>query len=1017
MDRKENRGFNQCIILVLCLITFALHAQQYNFRGFSVADGLAQSQVYAICETSRGYLWVGTRGGGISRFDGRNFVSLSEEDGLVNNYIRAIFEDKAGNLWIGTDEGLSRYDGRKFTNFTVANGLGANTITSIIQDTKGNLWFGTDGGGLSRYDGKSFTSITTKDGLAHNRITCLFLDRDGTFWAGTEWGVSHYVEGSITNFRTKQGLSSNSLRAILRDKDNNLWFATYGGGVSRYDGKKFVSYGMTAGLCNNTVMCMSADKKGNLWFGTASGVSRFDGDTFLTYTETEGLCNNVIMSIILDSQGNLWFGSSGGGICRLDNERFVHFTEKSGQLGSLVYAIEEDTMGQMWFASSNGGVTRYDGIYYTNFRAKDGFTDSKVRCIHEDSSGVLWFGTLGDGAYLCDENAFVHITKDDGLTSSFINGITTDTAGNIWFATSGGGACYYPISRYSIGETHFRKFYGKSGIGTDWVYSVLADKKGNVWLGTRGSGLARISNINDSTPATVTSFKLKRGQGGNTVRNLLLDKSGRIWMGTAGGGIAIFDGKNFRYITKKNGISSNNIYSLLFDEFENLWIGSEKGIDKIVLDKDLKVLSVRRYSRAEGFQGIETVQNASFRDSQGRLWFGTIEGISRYNPKEDVPNNVPPKVHITDVKLFFEDIANTEYGKDLIPWYSVPKSLTLPYRMNHLSFDFAGINLSNPDGVRYKWKLEGFDDRWSPENKATSATYSNLPPGQYTFMVLSANENGVWDKKPSSFSFYISPPFWATFWFRGLAGLLGLGLVYGIFSLRVRSIKRKNAGERARLEMERNLVELEQQALLLQMNPHFIFNSLNSIQGYISQNDIGEAKRYLAKFSKLMRLTLEHSREKFIPLGQEIKLLSNYLDLEQLCRTNVFTYKIETDSQIDEELTGIPPMLIQPFVENAILHGVLPSGRKGEVEIRFSRNQKYLLCTITDNGIGINRSQQEKTISIKDHKSTALEVTKERLQLIGGAKDAVKLIDRSTANPAEQGTRVELHIPYISLAE
>lgn len=1000
-------------LLCVWLFVFSTQAQQYNFRSFSVPEGLAQSQVYSICETSRGYLWIATRGGGISRFDGKNFISLSEEDGLINNYTRVIIEDRKGNLWIGTDEGLSRYDGRKFTNYNKTNGLAENTVMAIAEDAKGLIWIGTDGGGLQSFDGKNFKNYTTEDGLAHNRVSTLFAEKDGTLWIGTEWGMSRFREGQFENYRTKQGLSSNSIRAILRDKQHNLWVATYGGGVNKYDGEKFIGYGMDAGLCNNTVMCMSLDRKGDIWFGTASGASRYDGDTFTTYTETEGLCNNVIMSLLLDSQGNLWFGSSGGGICRLDNERFIHFTEKSGKLGNLVYAIEEDSLGQMWFASSNGGITRYDGTYYTNFRSKHGFTDGKVRCIHEDAAGILWFGTLGDGAFLYDGNDFTHITKDQGLSSSFINGITTDTAGNIWFATSGGGACYYPISHHGLGRTHFRKFYAKSGLGTDWMYAILADKKGNVWLGTRGNGLGRISNITD-TSATVVTFKLRGGQGVNTVRNLLQDKAGRIWMGTAGGGVAIFDGKNFTYITKKDGLGSNNIYSLLFDEYENLWIGSEKGIEKVVFDKNLKVLSVRRYGQAEGFEGIETVQNASFRDSKGRLWFGTIQGISRYNPKEDIPNSVPPKVHITGVRLFFDGIENTPYGKDLLSWFSVPRSLTLPYRMNHLTFDFVGINLSNPEGVRYKWILEGFDDRWSPPNTATTATYSNLPPGHYTFKLLAGNEYGYWDKEPAVFSFYIESPFWATWWFRGLAALAGIVLIYGLFSLRVRRLKRKNAAERERLEMERNVVELEQQALLLQMNPHFIFNSLNSIQGFITQRDVTEAKRYLAKFSKLMRLTLEHSREKFIPLTEEIKLLKNYLDLEQLCHNQAFRYSISADG-IDEENTGIPPMLIQPFAENAILHGILPSGRAGEIDIRFTRQKDHLTCTITDNGIGIHASRQSKQES--GHKSKALEVTKERIELISGAKGAVILSDRSALDSNTQGTQVELHIPYISLSE
>jgi ligand-binding sensor domain-containing protein/two-component sensor histidine kinase len=1011
------KNYRFYILLVLLLCQFKARAQQYNFRNFSVAEGLAQSQVYAICQDRRGNLWLGTRGGGVSVFDGINFTTISEDDGLVNNYVNAIIEDKKGNIWIGTDEGLSCYDGRHFTNYTVKDGLCSNMVTCLLEDDKNVIWIGTSQAGLSKKVGGKFINYNKKTGLLSNNISCFLQSKDGNTWIGTDAGMMQVDNfGTIRKYTIRDGLPSNDVRFIIQDKKQRIWIATYTGGLCCFDSSKFKVYGIKDGLSSDRAVSLLEDKKGNIWVATYdNGACRFDGKHLTCFRESEGLCNDALRCLLQDNQGNIWFGSSAGGISRFDSERFIHFTGDNDKLGNLVYAIHQDHLHRMWFASSIGGVTMYDSLKYRVFRKDQGLTNYKVRCIYEDPFGKLWFGTIGDGVYIYDGHGFTHIGSKNGLSGNFINDITADKYDNIWFATAGGGACYARISDIDSNKRiTFHRYSPRNGLASDRVLSMMADTGGNMWLGTQGGGLVKISNLGDSM-SSITSFSI-RNTGTNIVRTVTTDGKGHTWIGTGGDGVAWFDGQKFHSFTKKEGLSSNNIYLMTFDPAGNLWVGTEKGIDKIVLSTSLGINNIYHFSRSEGFTGIETIQNAVCTDHTGNLWFGTVNGTTVYKASEDHPTGESPKIHITGLRLFFEKIEETEFGKDVSSWYPLPKNLVLPYNQNELSFDFIGINLRNPEHVKYQWKLEGLDKDWSPANISRTATYNNLPPGNYTFLVKSCNEDGIWNEVPAKFSFTILPPYWQTAWFRISAGIFIILLIYLLFALRIRSIRRKNKAEKDKIELEKNIIELEQQALLLQMNPHFIFNSLNSIQAYITKNDPVSAKKYLAKFAKLMRQILQNSSVSFIPLEEEINMLHNYLDLEKLCHNDKFDYEMSTGNDIDPEAMHIPPMLIQPFIENAVLHGVVPAEGKGHIIIKFEKSGKNnITCRITDNGIGINQALAGKNKEPSEHKSMAFLVTEKRLEMMqGGEANQTPVRIRDIAEPGnpDHGTEVILRIPF-----
>jgi ligand-binding sensor domain-containing protein len=997
-----------CFACLLCFPATSLIGQQFNFRNWSVAEGLAQSQVYALAEDTRGYLWAGTRGGGVSRFDGLAFTTFSEEHGLPGNFVRCLAATPDGKVWAGTDEGLAFFDGTKFTTVPLPGNAGL--VNAILADRTGQLWVATEDTGVVVLQGNTVVQhYHYKKGLPTDRTHALYEDRSGTMWIGAENALIRISNGQISITDPLDGLPEKSIRSITGNAKGEIWLATYGAGIVRIDANNTLTrFDQRSGLPNNTVHEISSDAAGNLWAATASGAARISptdsGYTATTFGEREGLCSNVVMRILCDSRGNVWFGTSGGGLCRLDSERFLHFNEKSGDMGSWVYAVHADRQGNMWFATSKGGVTMYDGTYYVNYYQGAGFTTAKVRCIYEDTSGTMWFGTVGEGAYSFSNGAFTHYDRKSGLSGSFVTDILTDTSGHVWFATAGGGLC-----RLNQATKQFEKIGRKQGVTADRFQQLCLDAKGQMWAASLTDGVYVFAYDSEKV-AVQRRITDASGLASNAVRAVERDAQGNMWLGTAGGGVSRVN-QNVTTFTKKDGLASNNIYLLQPDRNGDIWAGSERGLDRMRFEAGGKLKQVKHYGRGEGLAGIEVSLNASCMDSKGQLWFGTVNGATRYNPDADSDNRIPPAVHITGLRLFFNPIQETPYGQGAKNWFGLPDSLVLPYNQNALRFDFTAIDLTNAEGVRFRWKLDGFDKGWSPENAERQATYSNLPPGEYAFILQARNADGYMSGE-QIFRFRITPPFWATWVFRIATAAVVILLIVLIFRWRVAGIRRRNAARIEKLKLEKSLLELEQKALRLQMNPHFIFNALQSIQGFIARNDSAEARRYLAKFGKLMRLTLDNSRQQWTSVAQEAELLQHYLTLEALCLGGRFTFEVDTTDVEQPEATYLPVMLIQPFAENAVVHGIRHLQSGGKIVVRFTLHENVLRVSIIDNGVGRKRAATLESNETKQHESAAMSITSERLKQLnepGKPQSGFEIHD------LPQGTEVVVTIGAVSV--
>lgn len=811
------------ITLLACLPVLSIYSQQYNFMRYSIEEGLSRSGVYDIFEDSRGFLWAATEGGGIDRFDGKDFINYNTSNGLPSNVIRCIYEDRDGNMWFGTEgKGVVRFDGSQFMNYTVSNtngGISHNTIRDVVQDVEGNMWFATFGGGICKFNPSTyqFEVIGADKGMPHNKIRSLLKDSHGNIWIGTDGGLVFYNGSKLETITTKEGLPNNRILCIYEDGSKSIWIGTPKG-VAKYQGKGkgFKIYTDKDGLIHKRVRSITQDNNGDMWFGTREGASRFDGANFVNFTEHQGLSNNRIRSILFDSAGNLWLGTFFGGIAKYSNDTFAHFKEKDGLPSHQVYALYPAKEKNSIYMGTFEGLTQLflkdDGMIETvkNFTSETGIPQEKINSLLLDSDDVLWMGT-DNGIHLYDGKDVTTIGASFGLAGLEVNTIYQENEQSFWVATMKGASHLMKKEGFTTSFDINHDLIGNA------VYSVFKDSNGYLWFG-HADGEVTIVRADFANTFTLPDAS-------HNVIQIVEDTLDRVWVATEGDGIyaipvfkAMPDSLVARNYKMKDGLNSNFINLMVIDEIGNIWAGTEKGVDKIKINEDGSIKEIKHFGREEGFIGIETNKNAVTIDKQGQIWFGTIKGATRYSYLTRNKNNKESRTHIIDIQVNQEPVQWDKkiYEVEAKDWFQIPDKPTLPYNQNNLTFTFTGINLRMPTKVLYKWKLKGLDHEWSKPSIHTEITYSNLPSGEYTFMVNSCNEDRVWNKEPAMFNFIVEAPFWRTYWFYGSIVIGTYLLFFAFFKWRTKRLlvakqKLEKLVQDRTIEIREKNVTLEQQ--------------------------------------------------------------------------------------------------------------------------------------------------------------------------------------------------------------
>lgn len=951
------------VFFIALLGSIGAYSQQYNFISYSIEDGLVQSQVRAISQDNDGYIWIGTLVG-LSKFDGINFENFSTNDGLLNNQINAIYNDSRGNIWIGTQGGVSVYDGSSFKNYQFKEELSQNFVLSITEDQTGKLWLATDGGGVVYMDDTRFNYIILPNGPNNNYIRNVFVDKEDNKWLATRNGVSIIdLELNI-----KDTINDINATQVFVDNDKSVWCSTFGDGVIHLMKDKYQNYSIDNGLISNHIRAFTKRVDGSIWFVSKNGVSKYYNESIKNFANKDGLNDNNIKAILEDIEGNLFFGADGGGLIKFTNENFISYTQADGISSSVVMSILEDAEQNIWISTYGNGVCKITEDKCTHYGTKEGLGNNTVWCSLLSKDNRIWFGT-SNGLSVFNGKKFKNYKAAQGLSSKKIYALNEDKKGNIWIGTKEGLSVLY-IEKDSIYNYH-----EIVGLSRNIRYIYNEDDVA-IWF-CSSDGLFRY----DIKTHTAEKFDVSNGLPDNSTMNIVKDKTGKLWVGTLGGGLSYLKDDKFHKVTLPDNYASNNINFLQLDGANNLWIGTNFGLYQLnILDKDtFSKTDFIRYSNLDGLKSLECNQNASYIDSKNNLWFGTAYGLMKHALNSENTTVTLPNVQIKGIRLFFEKKDLSKYANGINAVNKLPNELVLKYNKNHLTFDFVAIYHTSPDKVKYRFKLEGFDEDWQPITTSTFVTYSNIPSGDFTFQLSATSDLEHWTR-PVQFSFTITPPFWATWWFYLLCTIVITGIVWLIVN------RRKNIEEDKRATQliidKSKMLKLEQQALNSSMNRHFIFNALNSIQYYINRQDKISANKYLSSFAKLVRKNLDSSLVNEIYLDEEIERIDLYLKLEQMRFQDKFDYEINVDKTIEPQTLKIPSMLLQPFIENSIWHGILPSNRVGNIIIDAIVKDGKLIINIVDDGIGIEKSLANKKGKTNHHESKGMELTKGRIELV-----------------------------------
>jgi len=969
-------------ILFLFICAIQLSAQNYQFQNFSLDDGLPQSQVFDIVQDATGYLWLGTQGGGIAKFDGKNFKVYNDKNGLSSNFVNALLF-KNDSLFIGTNQGLSIKIKNIFHNFKIPRVSKIVVIQNrvFLTTQKGIYLLKKEYASPLKIDLKIDTSL----------INDLLFDGD-FYWIASEKGL--WKVNDLQQPTQIIKIDSKPYTSLLLNR-KNIIAATYTNGIKIIDLEK-------AKTIHQSIKQITGIQKMNtneIWVATKQkGIVILSTENYAIINKinrSNGLKNAAIQKIYKERQGIIWLASSGDGLYKLMQHQFKHFNKNK-----TISALHQNNK-TLWFSDSENNMYTIDSLGSQKIKRHQYIF--KTTSITSDKTDAIWVGSSQNGIFIFREIAIftdsidtknTHIEQlnmSNGFPYNEIQDIITQEQ-EVWVATKKDGIVKLEYDFKKGVVKNIKRFNQNNGLLDLTLNMIVEDYPKRIWYTTKKGAIGYIQNDSVQHFSQVLKEQI-------AINTAVIDK-GQIFLGTSGKGIWVSNitiPLNFHPLKGSKKLNSNNIFQLFFDANHNLWVGTEKGSARIQLNTSSIITDVTHFGENDGFLGIETIPNTITKGIKGSLWFGTINGLTQYIPSQEQKKLQKPQVFFEDIEVAYEFIDSINVNA----FHSV---LQLSHKKNHIAFAFKTVDLNHPESIEYRWKLNDGFSTWKSEN---TIRFANLKPGKYTFSVQSRNRDWQ-ESKPKEFQFFIDKPLHKKAWFiLLLTGILSFFFGWIIYRY-IKKVNEKNEQKVLQLKLEKHLLSLEQKALQLQMNPHFIFNVLNGIKALGNSGDTSELNKTISQFASLLRAVLNNSRQKEISLKQEIATLKNYIELEHKMTSKMFDYNFQTDTNgFDVEEILIPPMLIQPFVENSIKHGIGNLSKKGKLEISFTAKNDFLHCKITDNGIGIKQSMHQKAAN--DHHSLAVKVTQERIESLSN-KNAFE-IKEIYENAEIIGTLVTFKIP------
>ncbi len=934
--------------------------------------------------------------------------------------VYAIHQDEAGYLWFGGELGLLKYSGYRSIGHAEVCNTSAFTVRGFHKDQNDRLWAFGAGGFVYRMKESRFELITPMS--IHQYLPKAAKTLSNNMWVDTDGSAQlaltiasppiAVTEDTVTWQQTDgSGIETFSVSEVdgilryhkIKAQDNSDSIAI------EYGGQRMVVSCQGQNSLTSFNYRALKTRSGSILLLSGNHLIRFDSSGVLDHVVFEQRLHNVLHE---DKDGNIWTGGMGLWCFpegKLEMSRALWYNRDM-----YIFTMLEDREGGFWLS------TAYNGLLYApnpriTLLKKDLFNDRNVTAtaFHD---GMLWVGT-DKGAVFTVENAQVNQLDMPGHTDeTLIYQLNFDRDGELWFATKKGiyrkqkdrYTPYQPgigtitfLNNDSLFSGRYRGFKIFSDTGVNYsslddgfdvrVYNSYKGAGDTVWMNCPNSQAGTYFFEGDSIYPLIT----QRETDSNHVKiKRILDLAGTkpitIQNHTP---YMIHLGKNTLDLDQCRAQNPINTLPICI-RYQNgsLWITTRSGLSRIDLDAtESSCINSRMYGASDGFMGnlfnyLETTEDRLVVKSSEGLYVAHYEDLSI--------NQVPPNVRIHQLQIS---------GKDT----TLADEYELNYDQNFLTISFEGLSYKSAGNLDFKYKLEGIDREWVIR-KTPNVQYTTLPPGDYTFSVYAANNDGIWSSEPATMRFSIAPPYWQTWWFRISVGALVLAMMWGGFSYRYRNL-------RTQLVLREQSLEAEQKALRAQMTPHFMFNALNSIQLLISDNERVFALKNVSKFARLMRKVLHSSDQSFVPLSEEIESLQLYLELESLRFEGRFTFNIDASKLASPENWTIPPMLIQPFVENSIWHGIMKKKPPhGSVNITFSMDGTTLRCTIVDDGVGRQRAREINDLRLGGSSSKGMSIIQQRVETINKQYKTnieVKIEDLVSETNEPLGTKVELSFP------
>lgn len=809
-----------CIILIsFFFIKSNGQSLDIHFRHIKSEKGLSNSTIETIVQDYRGFLWFGTRDG-LNRYDGSRMITYrnnsTDSNSISDSYITSLFEDKQHYLWVGTSNGLNKFDPKlnSFTKIrlqsTNKESISSNYIRAVYGDTKGRIWIGTLGGGINlyQYEKKSFKYIACKKNTTgyELNIYTFFEDSRGNLWAGTESGLYIYnnISENFTAINLQVGkVGKQAVRSIAENKNGALLLGMDENGLIIFNPNYRIvqqylhSATDSKSISSNLVRSIYVSKKGEIWVGSINGgLDNFDAlnGTFTNYQyrpdNSNSLSQRTVSVLYEDRQGNLWIGTHRGGVNLYSpgSEKFNLYQQKPF-INSLSYndvkTFCEDRQGNIWIGTDGGGlnlfnrkIKNFKHYKYDPFN-QNSIGSNEVIDLKEDKDGNLWVGTWGGGLCLYNKTKdnftrFESNLKIKGaILSNYIQCIGEDYNNNLLIGTYYGGLhkfdkknnSFIPIRKSSSGKT--------SILGNN-IISISTDKEGNLWICTDDGGL---NKLNKKTGEFEHYFH--NDDKKPDLRIVYTDSKGNVWIGQSG--LYLFDKANNRFniFTEDGGLSTLFIKGIVEDNDGQLWISTSNGLKKL----DPKTKNVLSYNKSDGLQDMEFEANAFLKTKDGEIYFGGVNGYNSFYPSDIKVNNFVPPVYVTDLQVHNKTVTpgtSNILNKDI----SFTDELTLSYKQAIFSFGFAALNYITSENNHFVYKLENWDKEWIKAGSEQRASYTNVSPGSYTFIVKASNNDGIWNEKGYRIKVTITPPFWDTWWFRLLAAVTLLAASIYLYRIR-----------------------------------------------------------------------------------------------------------------------------------------------------------------------------------------------------------------------------------------